>query len=174
MDIKRIIEILDTLPAADLRQVHERATELVALHEHWQNPDQAERKPTYKQEYTKCNKPGCKTCSTGQGHGPYWYAYWSENGRTRKEYIGKMLPETAQQAAAAQELARQHRRELQQAEAIVQEFAPQLAQAPELARQHQAAAQKYAPQIAQALEYVDRHWDDIQAAQADASPDEER
>jgi hypothetical protein len=25
-------------------------------------------------------------------HGPYWYAYWKENGRTRSRYIGKEPP----------------------------------------------------------------------------------
>ena len=25
-------------------------------------------------------------------HGPYWYAYWKEDGRTRSQYIGKELP----------------------------------------------------------------------------------
>ncbi len=53
-----------------------------------------EREPhmTYQQQYRKCNKPACSTCTTSKGHGPYWYAFWSENGRTKSKYIGKDLP----------------------------------------------------------------------------------
>lgn len=40
-----------------------------------------------------CNKPGCKKCASGEGHGLYWYRYWWEDGKTRKKYIGKTLPE---------------------------------------------------------------------------------
>jgi len=28
-------------------------------------------------------------------HGPYWYAYWSEDGRRRSRYVGKLLKEEA-------------------------------------------------------------------------------
>jgi len=30
-------------------------------------------------------------CAPGDLHGPYWYAYWSEGGRTKSQYIGKKL-----------------------------------------------------------------------------------
>lgn len=43
---------------------------------------------TYRQEQVRCGKPACSTCP----HGPYWYAYWKEDGRTRKRYIGRHLP----------------------------------------------------------------------------------
>jgi len=46
---------------------------------------------TYRLEYTSCGKPQCK-CTDGNLHGPYWYAYWTENGKTKKRYIGKKLP----------------------------------------------------------------------------------
>jgi hypothetical protein len=42
---------------------------------------------TYRQEHVRCGKRGCATCP----HGPYWYAYWKEEGRTRKRYIGRTL-----------------------------------------------------------------------------------
>lgn len=51
----------------------------------------AKRHYTYRREYVKCGKPGCQ-CATGRGHGPYWYAYWKENGRLKKRYIGKKRP----------------------------------------------------------------------------------
>lgn len=43
---------------------------------------------TFRQEYVRCGKRGCKSCP----HGPYWYAYWREGGKLRKRYIGKTLP----------------------------------------------------------------------------------
>jgi tetratricopeptide (TPR) repeat protein len=49
-------------------------------------------KVTYRQQYTKCGKQRCRKCREGTGHGPYWYAYWSEKGRTVSKYIGAQLP----------------------------------------------------------------------------------
>ena len=43
---------------------------------------------TYRQESVRCGKRGCTRCP----HGPYWYAYWREDGRLRSRYIGKTLP----------------------------------------------------------------------------------
>jgi hypothetical protein len=48
----------------------------------------------YRQDFYKCNKERCKKCRDGPGHGPYWSRYWWEDGKTRKEYIGKNLPLT--------------------------------------------------------------------------------
>ncbi|GCE49406.1 transcriptional regulator [Thermosporothrix hazakensis] len=51
-------------------------------------------KVTYRQQFTRCGKPRCRKCRDGgSGHGPYWYAYWSENGKTISKYIGTRLPE---------------------------------------------------------------------------------
>ncbi len=44
---------------------------------------------TYRLESVKCGKPGCTKCP----HGPYWYAYWREEGKVRSRYIGPELPE---------------------------------------------------------------------------------
>ena len=57
-------------------------------------------KITYRQQFTRCGKKRCHKCREGAGHGPYWYAYWSENGRTVSKYIGTYLPEHLQAAAA--------------------------------------------------------------------------
>jgi hypothetical protein len=48
---------------------------------------------TYQLQFRKCGKPTCSTCREGQGHGPYWYAYWREGSRLRSGYIGKAPPE---------------------------------------------------------------------------------
>jgi hypothetical protein len=47
-------------------------------------------------ERVKCGKKGCKKCSHGELHGPYWYLYRPKvNGPGRtSEYVGKVLPET--------------------------------------------------------------------------------
>lgn len=46
-------------------------------------------KVTYRQEQVRCGRENCSRCP----HGPYWYAYWREEGRLRSRYIGKNLPE---------------------------------------------------------------------------------
>src|SRR6266705_911666 len=53
-------------------------------------------KVTYHQQVSYCGKPRCRKCRDGVGHGPYWYAYTTENGRTTRTYIGKNLPAGAQ------------------------------------------------------------------------------
>lgn len=63
-------------------------------------------KVTYRQQFTRCGKQRCRKCKEGAGHGPYWYAYWNENGRTVSKYVGIRLPaeaELAQRAHAEQE-----------------------------------------------------------------------
>ncbi|GER89553.1 hypothetical protein KDW_37150 [Dictyobacter vulcani] len=49
-------------------------------------------KVTYHQQVSYCGKPRCKRCREGVGHGPYWYAYQTVDGRTTRTYIGKHLP----------------------------------------------------------------------------------
>lgn len=44
--------------------------------------------PSYRRQLVRCGKAGCTKCP----HGPYWYAYWREDGRIRSRYIGKELP----------------------------------------------------------------------------------
>lgn len=46
---------------------------------------------TYRLESVRCGKKRCK-CADGKLHGPYWYAYWLENGKTKSQYVGKKLP----------------------------------------------------------------------------------
>jgi hypothetical protein len=46
---------------------------------------------TYRLAGVRCGKENCR-CADGDLHGPYWYAYWSEQGKTKSQYIGKKLP----------------------------------------------------------------------------------
>ncbi len=48
---------------------------------------------TFRYETVRCGKDNCTRCP----HGPYWYAYWKEGGRTRSRYIGRQLPGPAKQ-----------------------------------------------------------------------------
>ncbi len=57
-----------------------------------QVPTDAADHKTYRQRYVTCGKPGCRTCTDGPGHGPYWYAYWREGTKIRSAYIGKQRP----------------------------------------------------------------------------------
>src|SRR5450631_3808240 len=52
-------------------------------------------KVTYHQQVSYCGKPRCKKCREGTGHGPYWYAYQTVDGRTSRTYVGKTLPQEA-------------------------------------------------------------------------------
>jgi hypothetical protein len=47
---------------------------------------------TLRLELVNCGKDRCKRCRGGPAHGPYWYAYWKQDGHTRSKYIGKQLP----------------------------------------------------------------------------------
>ena len=48
---------------------------------------------TYRLQVVRCGKQTCK-CREGELHGPYWYAYWIENGKMKSQYIGKKLPKS--------------------------------------------------------------------------------
>lgn len=37
-------------------------------------------------QMVRCGKPSCQSCP----HGPYYYAYWYEEGRRRSRYVGKL------------------------------------------------------------------------------------
>jgi hypothetical protein len=38
------------------------------------------------QQRVVCGKPGCR-CQRGQKHGPLYYLYWKEQGRSRSLYV---------------------------------------------------------------------------------------
>lgn len=47
---------------------------------------------TYRLERVRCGKEKCK-CAAVSLHGPYWYVYWSEGGKTKSQYVGKEPPD---------------------------------------------------------------------------------
>jgi len=42
-----------------------------------------------RQQMVRCGKVGCTKCP----HGPYWYAYWTQDGKRRSRYVGRLLDE---------------------------------------------------------------------------------
>ncbi len=38
------------------------------------------------EQYVTCGKSGCR-CTRGQKHGPLYYLYWKEQGRSRSLYV---------------------------------------------------------------------------------------
>lgn len=57
-------------------------------------------KVTYHQKPTYCHKATCKKCQAGIGHGPYWFAYETKNGKQTQTYLGKHLPPEVAQTVA--------------------------------------------------------------------------
>jgi hypothetical protein len=47
---------------------------------------------TYRLQRVRCGNKKCRCANGGSLHGPYWYAYWTEEGRLKSQYIGKKLP----------------------------------------------------------------------------------
>ncbi len=48
-----------------------------------------------RRQMVRCGKATCTRCP----HGPYWYAYWTEDGRRRSRYLGKLedIPEALEE-----------------------------------------------------------------------------
>lgn len=42
-----------------------------------------------REQWVRCGKDACTACP----HGPYWYAYWREDGKRRSRYVGKLEEE---------------------------------------------------------------------------------
>lgn len=49
-------------------------------------PAEGAPRVTLRQQLVKCGKAGCTRCP----HGPYWYAYWREDGKRRSRYVGRL------------------------------------------------------------------------------------
>jgi hypothetical protein len=84
-----------------MKEAKERERQSMALSREVMKQSQSEHR-TYQQLSIKCGKPGCK-CTKGELHGPYWYAYWSEKGRTRSQYLGKNAPEGIEEEQESEE-----------------------------------------------------------------------
>ncbi len=52
-------------------------------------PFTSDFKVTYSIKHLPCSDPGCLTCLTGKGHGPYWYAQYELEGETKNIFLGR-------------------------------------------------------------------------------------
>ena len=48
-----------------------------------------EEKVSLRSQMVRCGKTECSRCP----HGPYWYAYWREDGKRRSKYLGRLIEE---------------------------------------------------------------------------------
>lgn len=89
---RELVARVRRLDQYDLRRLMILANGLL-LHADGEDPtpaggtEVAGERVTYRQEQVRCGKAGCTRCP----HGPYWYAYWKQDGRTRSQYIGRHL-----------------------------------------------------------------------------------
>jgi Family of unknown function (DUF6788) len=96
---------------AELRAVDERLQQVLQARREGQPttaPLRMEKQVgsiTFRYETVRCGKENCSRCP----HGPYWYAYWKQDGRTRSRYIGRTLPTVARQSYEAKLRARLER-----------------------------------------------------------------
>lgn len=54
-----------------------------------------------REQWVRCGKESCTRCP----HGPYWYAFWREDGTRHSRYIGKLGEETVNATSDGAELA---------------------------------------------------------------------
>ncbi len=60
----------------------------------------------------RCGKPACR-CAAGEGHGPYWFLRWREDGVQRRRYVRQ-----ADVAAVGAVIARRQRDEREARRAV--------------------------------------------------------
>jgi len=64
-------------------------------------------------QYVVCGKPGCR-CQRGHKHGPLFYLYWKEQGRSRSLYVPRdKVAELRQQIQNYRRLQREIARRVQ-------------------------------------------------------------
>jgi hypothetical protein len=103
----RVRELCAVATEFSLPELRDLAARITAMIEARGQPPEPKKNPnrivveerrtptaTLRLELVACGKGACKRCAGGRSpsHGPYWYAYWKDKGRTRSRYIGKELP----------------------------------------------------------------------------------
>ena len=79
---KEILEAIAELGESELKR-------LKLLIDNKLNLDTNKTKISYRSKDIKCGRESCNSCP----HGPYWYVEWSENGKRKTKYLGKILNE---------------------------------------------------------------------------------
>lgn len=89
---KEMLRDIRRLDEYDLRRLMIIARGLLIEKGGWLPEEAAGPAVTYRQQTVKCGKEACARCP----HGPYWYAYWREDGKQKSRYVGKTKPAEAQ------------------------------------------------------------------------------
>jgi hypothetical protein len=66
----------------------------------------------YQLERVRCGKERCRRCGSGDGHGPYWYAYRRQGTRTARAYRGRAIPDEVTRVQRQQQVAEQGKQAL--------------------------------------------------------------
>ena len=82
-----LLDAVKDLDEHDLRRLH--ILTRAQLERSGAIESSAEPKVSLRQQMVRCGKTGCTKCP----HGPYWYAYWTENGSRKSRYVGRLLEE---------------------------------------------------------------------------------
>ncbi|MGH9039760.1 MAG: hypothetical protein ACRDZ3_05975 [Acidimicrobiia bacterium] len=80
---RSLIESVRALEEPELRRLVILAQDLLARRGGGPVPAGGS-KVTFRLENVRCGKANCTRCP----HGPYWYAYWREDGKVKKRYLG--------------------------------------------------------------------------------------
>ncbi len=105
---------------------------------------------TFRYETVRCGKKNCSRCP----HGPYWYVYWKEEGRTRSRYVGRTLPVgvSAQRTINHSSIRSQRKRE--STELAIK---PRIAQSVSLSENQDSHEQFSPPRIIEIRQFLDGH-----------------
>jgi hypothetical protein len=89
-----VLEAVREMDEHELRRLLMLAT--ARLGQHGIDLSNAGPKVSLRRQSVRCGKASCSRCP----HGPYWYAYWREDGRRRSRYLGRLedIPELDERA----------------------------------------------------------------------------
>lgn len=84
-----LLDAVKEMDAHDLRRLQILAR--ARLERSGVSPDASEPRISLRSQMVRCGKLECGSCP----HGPYWYAYWTEDGRRRSRYVGRLPKDEA-------------------------------------------------------------------------------
>ncbi len=78
LSLDQLVELNDVV--SQLIQDAKEVKKQVASKNREAAKEKARDNKTYPRIFTRCGKKNCKCAKDFVGHGPYWYAFWSEGG----------------------------------------------------------------------------------------------
>jgi hypothetical protein len=82
-------DLLDAVKDLDTHDLRRLQILTRAQLERQADPGSVEPRVSLRNQMVRCGKTGCSKCP----HGPYWYAYWTEDGKRKSRYVGRLLDE---------------------------------------------------------------------------------